>query len=112
MQEWGFLLDPCYFAVILEMRGLQLFLSRRSVAKIDTLLFNHHKHLGRGCHQRDQHGVHRRWYLVAKCLSLIDTLWWYEKEHANNASALLKQRGRQINFLASSLEREAVNEHD
>jgi len=113
MQEQGFaLLDPCYFAVILEMRSLQLMMSKQNVMKIDASLFDHIKDLEGSLIAPNGKPSLDDAIWFGKCLSLIDTLWWYEKDRSNYAAALLKQRGRQIDFLARSLEQEAVYEHD
>ena len=113
MQLDGFsLIDPCYFVTMLMMRSVQLCLPWSKVTSLGKALVQHVKLLEESIADSNTSRFIDRGIWYGMCLSMIDTLWWYEKQNSDLGKAILKQRGRQLNFLAKYIEREAVNEHN
>lgn len=112
MQKEGIsVIDPCFFVVMLLMRSIQLLVSWEKVNYLASSLFQQVKLLEEtmdACPNSEfiDSGI---WFI--KCLCLIDTLWWYEKAENNGWKDLVRQRGRQIDYLVYLLEREAMNEN-
>lgn len=110
MQRAGFcLFDPCYMAIMLVMRAIQLLISSSNLGLINDNLFEHI----RICEESITDDLHREfiadglWF--AKAMTTIDTLYEYEAGEGSSWKALLGQKGRKIKYLANELEKDAMD---
>ncbi len=110
MQTAGFcLFDPCYMTTMLLMRGVQLFIPRSKLDMISKCVFQHIKYLeDRLTEKPNKHFIDDGlWF--AKCVSMVDTLYHYERTGCSRLKALLRQEHRKIKYLAYHIEKDAVN---
>ena len=108
MQSAGFcLFDPCYMAVMLLMRAVQLLISQPKLDLINQCLFQHIRMREEGLMENSNEKFIDDGLWFAKCVSMVDTLDEYEKGDCSRLKALLSQKHRKIKYLAYDLEKEA-----
>jgi hypothetical protein len=110
MQSEGFcLFDPCYMASMLLMRGVQLFIPRSKLDMINEQLFKHIQTREDSLTETANRKFIADALWFAKCVSMIDTLYDYERGECSRLKALLRQQRRKIRYLAYDLENNAKN---
>jgi hypothetical protein len=114
--DWGYmqtngvsLIDPCFFVVMLLMKSIQLLVPWGRVTSSGDNLFRQIKLLEEGMVDSENTKFINDSIWYGKCLSLIDTLWWYEKDNINYLKNIMKQRSRQVKYLTYLIDREAAN---
>jgi hypothetical protein len=108
MQSAGFcLFDPCYMAIMLLMRAVQLLIPRSKLDMINQCLFQHIRMREEDLTDNSSAKFIDDGLWCAKCLSMVDTLDEYEKGECSPLKALLSQKRRKIKYLAYDLEKEA-----
>jgi hypothetical protein len=110
MQPAGFcLFDPCYMAIMLLMRGVQLLISRAKLDLIEQCLFQHIRTREEGLAENQNRDLIDDGLWFAKCISMVDTLYEHEKSENSWLKAVLRQEHRKIRYLAYRIERDAAN---
>ncbi|MEP6703447.1 MAG: hypothetical protein ABJB34_01455 [Acidobacteriota bacterium] len=96
--------DPCYMAVMILMRSVQLFLRRPDLEKISESLFAHIEFCEERLAPPDKKRCVQDAVWFAKCIAMIDTLWQYERSHRKLLSGLLAQVDRKSRYLVYEIE--------
>ncbi len=110
MQSAAFcLFDPCYMAIMLLMRAVQLLISSSKLDIINDDLFERirvrEESLAAEANRRFVNDA--LWF--AKCLSMVDTLYEYETGESSRLKAVVGQKHRKIRYLACHIEKDAAN---
>lgn len=110
MQSGGFcLFDPCYMAVMLLMRAVQLLISRPKLDLINQCLFQHIRMREEGLAAKSNEKFIDDGLWFGKCLSMVDTLYEYETGESSQLKAVVGQKHRKIKYLACHIEKDAAN---
>jgi hypothetical protein len=116
--DWDFmkledlaLFDPCYFVTMLALRGIQLFVREAEVNAISGDLLNYVRHLEKEVKGGVSEESFSETIWFAQCISIVDTLWWYEKMEPSPMGQILKQRRRQIRYLARAILKGSEHAH-
>ena len=110
MEPEGFsLFDPCYIATMILMKGAQLLISRSKLDAMRDFLFQHIEDLEESLTDAKNKQLIPDGLWFAKHLTMIDTLWEYERTGNRGLKALLGQGRRKIEYLAHCITEDSRN---
>jgi len=110
MQSAGFcLFDPCYMAIMLLMRAVQLLIASSKLDIINRDLFEHIRSCEESITDDLNSKVIADGLSFAKAIAMIDTLYEYEAGGGSSLKALVGQKYRKIKYLTCHIEKDAAN---